>query len=117
MISHNNETASVMTTKKRKRAASKAPPAVSNLAAARLDAWSVVLTGEFTGSQEELEEQLKSRGAEVTSAVSSKTTHLILGISGKNKKSGKITGVGSKKYVDAKEGGLLILQEWDLDVV
>lgn len=83
----------------------------------QLEGWSVVLTGQFAGSQEELEEQLKSRGAKVTNDVSSKTTHLILGIRGKNNKNDYIAGVGSKKYKDAEERGLLILQERDVHVV
>ena len=92
-----------------KKAKADAPADVTTNPTTTISQWRVVLTGDFT-DKTLLEATLKERGAAVTSAVSGKTTHLILGTSGVNEY-GKKTGVGSSKHQAAVEKNLPILSE------
>lgn len=77
-----------------------------------LDEWRVVLTGEFIlNSQDELVAALKSKGVAITSNVSGKTTHLIIGNRSSTNKYGHKTGVGSSKHTAAVERGLPMITE------
>lgn len=94
--------------KKAKTAAAKDPASESS-SSTPLNQWRVVLTGDFP-DKALLEAMLKQHGATITSAVSGKTTHLILGYSGVNEH-GKKTGMGSSKHQAAVEKNLPILSE------
>eukprot|EP00339_Tiarina_fusa_P022524 CAMPEP_0117051576 /NCGR_PEP_ID=MMETSP0472-20121206/35632_1 /TAXON_ID=693140 ORGANISM="Tiarina fusus, Strain LIS" /NCGR_SAMPLE_ID=MMETSP0472 /ASSEMBLY_ACC=CAM_ASM_000603 /LENGTH=359 /DNA_ID=CAMNT_0004765835 /DNA_START=63 /DNA_END=1142 /DNA_ORIENTATION=+ len=79
-----------------------------------LTQWRVVLTGDFVvKSRPILEQALKSKGVTVTGSISGKTTHLILGESGRNEW-GKPTGIGSSKYNQAVDKKLSIIKEKEI---
>lgn len=71
--------------------------------------WRVVLTGDFIGISA-FKETLKSRGVAITGAVSNKTTHLLLGRTGRND-FGHVSGAGSTKHKEAQARNLPMLTQ------
>ena len=67
------------------------------------------MTGVFS-NKSLFEASLKSKGVSITTAISGKTTHLLLGKTSVNEYGNK-TGVGSSKYQAAMEKGLTVLKE------
>lgn len=80
-----------------------------------LNLWRVVLTGEFDVKPKlTLERILKENGVTITSSISGKTTHLLLGNKSGVNEYGKKTGIGSTKHKQALERGLTIINEGDV---
>lgn len=80
-----------------------------------LSKWRIVMTGVFSiRPRSELESTLKSNDVVITAAVSSKTTHLIIGNSSGTNEFGKPTGVGSSKHRAAVIRSLPIVSEAEI---
>lgn len=79
--------------------------------------WKVVLSGAFTlFKKSELKKKLESRNVTITTSVTKKTTHLILGTEDSTTKRG-IGGRGSANHIKAQDIGTPIITEqevWDL---
>lgn len=69
--------------------------------------WRVAMTGDIIGIAA-FKETLKARGVTITGSISGKTTHLLLGKSGRNDY-GHVSGIGSTKHKEAQERNLPIL--------